>query len=77
MIAGYVQCGQGEEALNIFADMLKEGVNVNQFTFSSAFGACAIEECLIERTNEVRACASLVALELGRMCSARSRKGSP
>eukprot|EP01018_Ginkgo_biloba_P012655 Gb_23604 [translate_table: standard] len=41
MIAGYTQNGHGENALKLFCQMQLESINLNQFTFASALGACA------------------------------------
>ncbi|CAN1173029.1 Putative pentatricopeptide repeat-containing protein At5g52630 [Linum perenne] len=50
MIYGYTQVGEDEEALNLFKDALYEGLEVNDFTFSSV----------------VRVCGDSTLLELGR-----------
>ncbi|XP_057860073.2 pentatricopeptide repeat-containing protein At2g03880, mitochondrial [Cryptomeria japonica] len=50
MITGYAQNGLDQEALQLFEEMLWVGMKPNNFTFA----------------NALRACASLVALELGR-----------
>ncbi|CAA3022030.1 pentatricopeptide repeat-containing At5g13230, mitochondrial [Olea europaea subsp. europaea] len=49
MIVGYVQLGDGEEALHLFLNMLAEQVKATQVTYSSI----------------LRGCASMAALELG------------
>ncbi|KAL4295730.1 hypothetical protein GQ457_12G022900 [Hibiscus cannabinus] len=41
MIAGYVQNGKEEDALNLFCEMLAEGVKPDGFTFSSVISSCA------------------------------------
>ncbi|XP_039018252.1 pentatricopeptide repeat-containing protein At3g02330, mitochondrial [Hibiscus syriacus] len=41
MICGYAQHGLGEEALQIFEDMIKENVTPNHATFVSVLRACA------------------------------------
>jgi pentatricopeptide repeat protein len=41
MIAGFAQNGEGEEALNVFRQVQRAGVNQNQYTLSSALSACA------------------------------------
>jgi pentatricopeptide repeat protein len=50
MILGYVKCGHWWKALELFPQMQQEGVQPNSFTF----------------VGVVNACASLVALEVGR-----------
>ncbi|CAK9211914.1 unnamed protein product [Sphagnum troendelagicum] len=50
IILGYVKCGQGQKALDLFQEMKQEGVHPNAFTFVAVLNACA----------------SLVALEDGR-----------
>eukprot|EP01018_Ginkgo_biloba_P029375 Gb_08128 [translate_table: standard] len=49
MIAGYAQHGHAEEALELFCEMQRAGINANQFTYGSI----------------LRSCTSLTALELG------------
>ncbi len=51
MILGHVKCGQGEEALELFGEMQQEGFQPNPFTFVGVLNACA----------------SLQALEKGRL----------
>lgn len=42
LIAGYVQSGHDEEALELFGDMIREGeIQPNHFTYSSILKACA------------------------------------
>ncbi|XP_062190641.1 pentatricopeptide repeat-containing protein At5g04780, mitochondrial-like [Phragmites australis] len=41
MVAGYIQNGREEEALEFFRRMLREGVAADQFTLTSAAAACA------------------------------------
>lgn len=41
MIAAFAQNGEGEEALNVFRQVQRAGVNQNQYTLSSALSACA------------------------------------
>ncbi|KAK5824629.1 pentatricopeptide repeat-containing protein At2g22070-like [Gossypium arboreum] len=41
MIVGYVQNGKEEDALNLFAKMLAEGVKPDSFTISSVISSCA------------------------------------
>eukprot|EP01018_Ginkgo_biloba_P022189 Gb_02998 [translate_table: standard] len=50
MIAGYAQCGYDEEALELFGQMQRVGLNWDCTTFSTVLGVCA----------------SLAALELGK-----------
>ncbi|XP_031484862.1 pentatricopeptide repeat-containing protein At4g15720 isoform X1 [Nymphaea colorata] len=41
LMAGYVHCGQGYEALQLFAEAKKGGAWVNAFTFATAINACS------------------------------------
>ncbi|KAK3228372.1 hypothetical protein Dsin_000253 [Dipteronia sinensis] len=41
LIAGYVQCNRFMDALNVFKDMLADGVKPNQSTLTSVLTACA------------------------------------
>ena len=41
MFAGYAQNGRGEEALNLFSQMLRSGMQPDEVTFVSLFTACA------------------------------------
>eukprot|EP01018_Ginkgo_biloba_P011648 Gb_05123 [translate_table: standard] len=52
MIAGCVQHGQGEEALQLFEQMRLAGVMPNKFTLASVFGACA-SSLSLERGKQV------------------------
>eukprot|EP01018_Ginkgo_biloba_P021054 Gb_39558 [translate_table: standard] len=58
VIAGYVQQGYGEEALKLFWQMQRTGVESNQFTFASVISSCA----------------SLAALEFGQQVHALTMK---
>lgn len=40
LIVGYAQCGQDREALEVFTNMLKEGIKANEYTFSSILVTC-------------------------------------
>ncbi|CAA0837449.1 Putative pentatricopeptide repeat-containing protein [Striga hermonthica] len=40
MIYGYAQMGEDEEALRLFKDAFSEGLDVNDFTYSSVIGVC-------------------------------------
>eukprot|EP01018_Ginkgo_biloba_P000403 Gb_07442 [translate_table: standard] len=42
IIMGYVQNGNGEEALRLFCQMQQAGMKPNEFTLASILGACAI-----------------------------------
>ncbi len=50
MICGYVKCGQGQEALELFQQMQQEGLQPAPVTFVGVLNSCA----------------SLIALEEGR-----------
>ncbi|XP_057812580.2 pentatricopeptide repeat-containing protein At3g24000, mitochondrial [Cryptomeria japonica] len=54
MMAGYVDKGDGEEALNIFKQMQRAGMKPNQFVFSSLFDACA-KLAALEQGKQVHA----------------------
>eukprot|EP01018_Ginkgo_biloba_P034752 Gb_24816 [translate_table: standard] len=41
MIAAYVRYGYADEALTLFYEMLREGIQPNQFTFATILPACA------------------------------------
>ncbi|KAI4300469.1 hypothetical protein L6164_033845 [Bauhinia variegata] len=41
LIDGYVETGQIEEAFSAFVDLLRQGIEPNEFTFSSLIKACA------------------------------------
>ncbi|KAJ7296677.1 hypothetical protein O6H91_Y107200 [Diphasiastrum complanatum] len=44
MITGYAQNGCGQQALQLFWEMLKEGIKPNRVTFVSTLRACSLEE---------------------------------
>ncbi len=50
MVLGHVKCSQGQEALELFQQMQQEGVQPNSVTFVGVLNACA----------------SVLALEVGR-----------
>eukprot|EP01018_Ginkgo_biloba_P019743 Gb_26052 [translate_table: standard] len=54
MISGYVQDGQGKEALFLFENMLQEGIKISPFTFASVLSACTILENM-ERGKQIHA----------------------
>ncbi|XP_057850972.2 pentatricopeptide repeat-containing protein At2g27610 [Cryptomeria japonica] len=56
MISGYTWNGYGEEALNLFCKMHRASLMLNEFTFASALGACAIQAAAIESGKQVHAC---------------------
>ncbi|KAL7118495.1 hypothetical protein ACP275_02G005400 [Erythranthe tilingii] len=47
MISGYVSSGNGWESLMCFRRMQKLGVEIDRFSYISAFNACALEGCLL------------------------------
>ncbi|KDP37589.1 hypothetical protein JCGZ_07935 [Jatropha curcas] len=49
MIAGYAQIGDTEGAVKIFIQMAKEGVEPNEYTFSSVINACAVPTAAVEQ----------------------------
>ncbi|GAB2266994.1 Putative pentatricopeptide repeat-containing protein At5g52630 [Dionaea muscipula] len=54
MIYGYAQLGQNEEALGLFKMALEEGLDVNDFTFSSVVHVCG-SSTLLELGKQVHA----------------------
>lgn len=46
LIAGYAQFGQDQEALNVFSEMQRAGMEPNEYTLSSVLKACAGIEAL-------------------------------
>lgn len=59
LISGYSQNGKLVEALRVFAQMHKDGVKFNQYTYGSA----------------LRACTGLVCLDRGKQIQGRAQKG--
>ncbi|KAJ8480398.1 hypothetical protein OPV22_024125 [Ensete ventricosum] len=55
MVAGYVQNGMSEEALELLRDMFQEGVKVDQFTLTSAAAACS-DAGILEQGMQVHCC---------------------
>lgn len=55
MIAGYTQHGQSEQALELFYQMRKDGVEADKYTFSTVLRACA-RVAVIEAGEQVHAC---------------------
>ncbi|XP_043724232.1 putative pentatricopeptide repeat-containing protein At1g56570 [Telopea speciosissima] len=47
MLTAYVQCSEGEKALNIFSQMRNEGFTPNEFSFASILVGCA-SLCLLD-----------------------------
>lgn len=54
MIAGYIQTGRCEDALNLFCKMHSEGINVDPFTFTSIISACA-SAGILEQGKQIHA----------------------
>lgn len=54
-ISGYAQCGFYQEALLMFLEMRRAGVNANQFTYGSLLRACTGLRCL-ERGMQIQGC---------------------
>ncbi|KAM0908182.1 hypothetical protein ACQ4PT_015627 [Festuca glaucescens] len=55
MVAGYIQNGREEEALEFFRLMLRQGVAVDRFTLTSAVAACA-NAGMVEQGRQVHGC---------------------
>uniref|UniRef100_A0A0E0Q613 DYW domain-containing protein n=1 Tax=Oryza rufipogon TaxID=4529 RepID=A0A0E0Q613_ORYRU len=55
MVAGYVQNGREEEALDLFRRMLREGVAADRFTLTSVAAACA-NVGMVEQGRQVHGC---------------------
>ncbi|KAK6926607.1 Pentatricopeptide repeat [Dillenia turbinata] len=56
MLAGYAQVGDTEGAVNVFCQLAKEGVDPNEFTFSSVINACAGPMAAAEQGKQFHAC---------------------
>jgi len=57
MVSGYAKNSRPQEALELFAFMLRSGARPNQFTFGSAARACAGARCA-RSGEQVHACAA-------------------
>ncbi|KAJ1258646.1 hypothetical protein BS78_10G091300 [Paspalum vaginatum] len=57
MVSAYAKNGRPEEALDLFALMLRSGARPNQFTFGSTASACAGARCA-RSGEQVHACAA-------------------
>ncbi|CAI8592890.1 unnamed protein product [Vicia faba] len=55
MLAGYAQTGETEEAAKIFRQLIKEGIQPNEFTFSSIINACAAPTAAAEQGKQFHA----------------------
>jgi pentatricopeptide repeat protein len=55
MVAGYIQNGREEEALEFFRLMLRRGVAADRFTLTSAVAACA-NAGMVEQGRQVHGC---------------------
>lgn len=55
IIAGYIQSGRYEDALNFFRKMHSEGVSMDPFTFASIASACA-NAGVLEQGKQIHAC---------------------
>ncbi|KAL6341743.1 hypothetical protein AAG906_037987 [Vitis piasezkii] len=56
MLSGYAQMGDIEGAVKIFLQLAKEGVEPNEFTFSSVLNACAAPTASVEQGKQFHAC---------------------
>ena len=54
LIAGYAQCGYGQEALNCYEEMQLKGISPNSVTFSCVLKACGIVKAA-EKGHEIHA----------------------
>ncbi|KAF5193562.1 Pentatricopeptide repeat-containing protein [Thalictrum thalictroides] len=55
MLAGHALAGNYEGAVKIFCEMLKEGIEPNEFTFSSVINACAAPMAAVEQGKQCHA----------------------
>ncbi|KAL6005751.1 hypothetical protein ACLOJK_006324 [Asimina triloba] len=55
LISGYVQCGQGEEALKILGTMVSAGIKPDDFTYATCANACAALATLWQG-SQIHAC---------------------
>ncbi|CBI28351.3 unnamed protein product, partial [Vitis vinifera] len=57
IISGYVQNGRTDRAMNLFCQMRREeGVEPNEFTFSSVLNACAAPTASVEQGKQFHSC---------------------
>lgn len=54
LIDGFVEAGQVEEALEVFVDLRRQGMEPNEFTFSSLVKACA-NQAALEQGSQLHA----------------------
>ncbi|XP_047095395.1 pentatricopeptide repeat-containing protein At3g62890-like [Lolium rigidum] len=69
MVAGYIQNGREEEALEFFRLMLRQGVAADRFTLTSAVAACANAGMVEQGRMFSRAHTKSVALWTSMLCS--------
>ncbi|XP_055960273.1 pentatricopeptide repeat-containing protein At2g27610 [Mercurialis annua] len=55
MVGGFAQIGNTEEAVKIFNQMAKEGIEPNEYTFSSIINACASPTASVEQGKQFHA----------------------
>ncbi|WCJ41802.1 Pentatricopeptide repeat-containing protein At2g27610 [Euphorbia peplus] len=55
MLSGYAQIGETDKAINFFIQMAKEGIEPNEYTFSSAINACAAPMAGPEQGKQIHA----------------------
>ncbi|XP_065869083.1 pentatricopeptide repeat-containing protein At2g27610 [Euphorbia lathyris] len=55
MLSGYAQIGETEGAINVFIQMAKEGVEPNEYTFSSVINACTAPTAAVEQGKQIHA----------------------
>lgn len=57
MLAGLAQIGDSEKAMEVFIQLVKEGVKPNEFTFSSVINACSSPAATVEHGRQIHASA--------------------
>ncbi|KAG8644740.1 hypothetical protein MANES_11G160300v8 [Manihot esculenta] len=55
MVAGYAQMGDTEGSVKIFIQMVKDGVEPNEYTFSSVINACCSPTAAVEQGKQLHA----------------------
>ncbi|KAF2321634.1 hypothetical protein GH714_000773 [Hevea brasiliensis] len=55
MVSGYAQTGDTEGAVKIFIQMAKDGVEPNEYTFSSVINACCSPTAAVEQGKQLHA----------------------
>ncbi|KAL2899483.1 hypothetical protein RDABS01_024565 [Bienertia sinuspersici] len=55
MLAGYAQVGDAVGAINVYSQLMKEGIHPNEYTFSSVINSCAAPEAAVEQGKQLHA----------------------